>query len=362
MLAQKPGRAKLDALRREMEAFDPVASETAALIARFLWGARGEHGSVVYDLIPSRERALQGMLGLTDAEARELSDLVRKTLPKDAPLEMDYAGRAGTRANLASREMAEKLDIIRNPGSTFGGIAAGVIGVLGGTASDMRAAAQAGSLLEVGGGVISARGAANPQVTPRAGAAYGPPRTEAAADKAAVRRPIAGATEVTVTQAEYQAALNQVLPSQFRNQVAQAVDSIGQRAAQRAAANPQFVGAVQSGNWRLAGTLFHSAAAQEARALPASALPPGWTLQAERVIQSGAGGSRADLLLTGPAGELVEFDWKTSGTSALTSAARREMARHAGQITTNIGGTLTTQESRSWMDLVRPLMPGIRWP
>ncbi len=119
---------------------------------------------------------------------------------------------------------------------------------------------------------------------------------------------------------------------------------------------------MQSGNWRLAGTLFHSAAAREARSLPPSALPPGWIIQAEHVIQSGAGGSRADILLRGPAGELVEFDWKTTGRSALSSGSRSEMARHAGQITANISGTLTTQQSRSWVDYMRPLMPGVAWP
>jgi hypothetical protein len=84
----------------------------------------------------------------------------------------------------------------------------------------------------------------------------------------------------------------------------------------------RFVAAVQSGNRTLAGTLFHSAAAREARALPASALP---------------------------------------GGSALSYGSRREMTRHAGQLITNIGGQLTRQESRSWIDYVRPLMPNVDW-
>jgi len=116
------------------------------------------------------------------------------------------------------------------------------------------------------------------------------------------------------------------------------VDGIGQRAAARVVADPRFVQAVQSGNRTLAGTLFHSAAAQEARAIPASALPPGWVIDAELVIQAGAGGSRVDILLRGPAGQIIEYDWKTTGRSALSYGSRREMTRHAGQITTNIGG------------------------
>ncbi|WP_169460988.1 hypothetical protein [Ktedonobacter racemifer] len=47
-----------------------------------------------------------------------------------------------------------------------------------------------------------------------------------------------------------------------------------------------------------------------------------------------------------------------SGWSALSTGSRSEMLRHAGQITANIGGRLTRQESRSWIDFVRPLWPG----
>jgi hypothetical protein len=169
--------------------------------------------------------------------------------------------------------------------------------------------------------------------------------------------PIAGAEDVRMTQAQYGATLGMTNPTQFRDLLSVLVDGIGQRAAARALADPRFVAAVQGGNRTMAGTLFHSAAATEARALPASALPSGWTIEAERVIQAGAGGSRADILLRGPGGQIVEVDWKTTGGSALSYGSRQEMVRHASQITTNIGGGLTRQESRSWVDYVRPLMP-----
>ncbi len=172
---------------------------------------------------------------------------------------------------------------------------------------------------------------------------------------------IAGAEDVRVAEADYRAALELGFPGQFADRISVAVDGIGRRAAQRAVADARFVAAVQSGNRTLAGTLFHSAAATEARALPASALPGGWVVEAERVIQAGAGGSRSDVLLRGPAGEIIEFDWKTTGGSALSYGSRREMTRHAGQLITNIGGQLTRQESRSWIDYVRPLMPGVDW-
>jgi hypothetical protein len=178
----------------------------------------------------------------------------------------------------------------------------------------------------------------------------------------AAKDPIEGAVEVTLSQDEYRAALAMVYPSQFGSTLARVVDGVGERAAQRALSDTRFVNAVQSRNWKLAGTLFHSAAAIEVRALGAGALPPGWRIEAELVIQAGAGGSRADVLLFGPAGELVEFDWKTTGRSALSSGSRSEMTRHAGQIAINIGGKLSHQQSVSWVDYMRPLMPGVKWP
>jgi hypothetical protein len=102
--------------------------------------------------------------------------------------------------------------------------------------------------------------------------------------------------------------------------------------------------------------MFHSLATQEARSIPQSSLPSGWRLTAERTIQAGKGGSRADIFLEGPGGQLVEFDWKTTGASAFTSKAVAQMTKHPGQISTNIAGALATQQSRSWVDFVRPIL------
>jgi hypothetical protein len=165
--------------------------------------------------------------------------------------------------------------------------------------------------------------------------------------------------DIKLGQDEYRAALKQVFPSQYLDTVTRTVDEIGQHAAQRAVKNPAFIKAVQNGDWTTAGNLFHSAAKDEARLIPAGELPPGWALTAERTIQSGAGGSRLDIFLQGPAGQLVEFDWKTTGRSALSSYSRKEMIKHAGQILINIGGKPTRQESRSWTDYVRPLLPAL---
>ena len=131
-----------------------------------------------------------------------------------------------------------------------------------------------------------------------------------------------GVEEIRMSQAEYRAALQRVFPGQV-DDISRMVDEIGQRAAQRAINDPRFIQAVRNGNVTQAGTLFHSAAAIETRAVPASAVPQGWTLTAEEVIQAGAGGSRTDLLFRGPAAQRVEIDWKTTGRSAMSSAARQ---------------------------------------
>ncbi|HKC17432.1 MAG TPA: hypothetical protein VKC11_12075 [Steroidobacteraceae bacterium] len=182
--------------------------------------------------------------------------------------------------------------------------------------------------------------------------------TSGAGQTTAAMSPIEGALETKLSETEYRAALGQVFPSQYVNRVARTVDAIGQRAALRVAQNPEFVAALQSGDRMTAGNIFHSAAAEEIGVLPSDALPPGWSITAEEVIRSGQGGSRTDVLLRGPQSEVVEFDWKTTGGSALIKKSRDQMIKHAGQITVKLGRSLTVQESRSWVDYVRPVLPG----
>jgi hypothetical protein len=169
----------------------------------------------------------------------------------------------------------------------------------------------------------------------------------------------AAVEEIKLSQQEYKAALGRVFPSHQLDSVARTVDDIAQRAAARLAKNPDFLKAMAKRDWTTAGNLFHNAAKDEARAVPAGALPLGWKLTAEETIQSGKGGSRLDLFLRGPGSERVEFDWKTTGKSALTSGARKEMAKHAGHILSRVGGTETSQQSRSWVDYVRPYFPSL---
>lgn len=161
------------------------------------------------------------------------------------------------------------------------------------------------------------------------------------------------AQQRTLSPSEFQAAISLRFPSLYSNPILVLVDGIGERAAIRAIANPRFVAAVNSGNRSVAGTLFHSAAAAEVNALPATALPAGWTVQAEQTVQAGLGGSRIDVLFHGPGNVRVEIDWKTTVISGLSTGSRQEMVRHAGQITSNLGGALAAQESRSWIELAR---------
>jgi hypothetical protein len=177
--------------------------------------------------------------------------------------------------------------------------------------------------------------------------------------KAAVeaRKAIAGAEEVKLAQAEYEAALKTVFPSHYLGDATRLVDEVGQGAARRAMQNPRFISAMENGNMTLAGTFFHTAAKEEARAVAtAGRLPPGWTLKAEETMKAGRGGSRLDIFMTGPAGEVVEIDWKTTGRSALSTKSVDEMAKHAGEVRVKVGADLTTQQSRSWMDYIRPLL------
>jgi hypothetical protein len=162
-----------------------------------------------------------------------------------------------------------------------------------------------------------------------------------------------------MTRQQYEAALGHVFPSHSLNQVSSTIDTIGAQAAERAVKDAKFMQAWQSGNMTQAGTFFHSHAAAEARAISGNALPSGWRVSAERTLKAGKGGGRADLFLEGPGAELVEIDWKTTGSSALSSKAVQQMEKHLGQVRVmKGGGQLTAQESRSWIDYVRPLVAG----
>jgi hypothetical protein len=173
------------------------------------------------------------------------------------------------------------------------------------------------------------------------------------------RRPqIADPQEIQVSTAEYQRILENGFAFHALDPLLNAINQVGERAGRAAVANARFVAAAQSGNWKLAGTLFHSEVAGAVGIGAAGRLADRGRVRCPGRV----GGSRIDILARGPNGLVMEFDWKTTGRSALSSAAREEMRRHAGQITARLGGQLATQESCSWVDFVRSLLPGINWP
>jgi hypothetical protein len=165
----------------------------------------------------------------------------------------------------------------------------------------------------------------------------------------------AGAVTIKLSPEQYAKALSHVFPSHSLNSTASLIDGIGANAASAMAKDSKFLAAWARDDMKLAGTLFHSAAAKEVRQVPPSSLPSGWKIAAERTLKSGKGGGRADVFLEGPAGQIVEIDWKTTGGSAFSSKAVKQMEKHAGQIRVE-GPVNLSQESRSWVDYMRAFL------
>lgn len=184
------------------------------------------------------------------------------------------------------------------------------------------------------------------------------------------------AVEVTLSKAEYLAALRRVFPGDQLHAVQRLIDNIGQRAAAVAARDPEFLRLVARAEsdpnlWSHVGNRFHVIAADVAKQMGnnPTGLPPGWSLCTELTIQSKLGGSRSDLLLRGPSGEMIEIDWKTTGRSGLASIS--QMRKHAAQMANSDNRrdrpflqdtTLEVQESRSWLSYIRTLLPDRNWP
>jgi hypothetical protein len=165
---------------------------------------------------------------------------------------------------------------------------------------------------------------------------------------------------VKVTPGRYTTALGHVLPSQSMDVMLSTIEQTGQNAAAALVKDPSFISACENGKWALAGTKFHAEAAIQGRRLAAS-LPVGYRMRFELTVQPGKGGSRLDILGEGP-GMNLEVDWKTTGRSAFSYAARKEMTKHAAQTFANLGVSINQQLSKSWVDFVRPYLPNVKWP
>ena len=171
--------------------------------------------------------------------------------------------------------------------------------------------------------------------------------------------------EIRLSDDQYLKALEHVYPQDFLDVVKRSIDEIGMKAANSIVSDQKFVNACSERNWKLAGTLFHSRAKEVGVAQAKSGLlPASFQFTFEETIQSGKGGSRLDIYIKGPAGEFMEYDWKTTGRSALRKESRDEMVKHAAQLKNNRGEILTHQQSVSWMDFVRgrPELAGIKLP
>jgi hypothetical protein len=168
------------------------------------------------------------------------------------------------------------------------------------------------------------------------------------------------AIEAPVLKPAYAGPLRLVLPAAVAESFASLVDTIARRAAMRVARDPKFLANLERGELSQAGTRFHAAARREAEALR-SQVPEGWVMHAEEsTIDAKGDAIRIDLYFRGPCGELIVFDWKTSGRSAL--AAIEQMDKYMGTLTWQYqwqfpGAKVVTASSVSWIDYVRPLVP-----
>ena len=145
---------------------------------------------------------------------------------------------------------------------------------------------------------------------------------------------------------------------EFALTISELVDDIGQAAAKAAVEDSSFTSHLANKNFSAAGSLFHSYARQAALKMKAR-LPEGWKMYAEEIRFDGAGNEiRPDVYFRGPCNELIIFDWKTSGRSALRSIDQLDDYMGALSWHHN-GGQVITAQSVSWADYVRPLMkPG----
>lgn len=158
-----------------------------------------------------------------------------------------------------------------------------------------------------------------------------------------------------------------VYPGQYDHAIVNVTETAGMQAADVLTdpADPtgaRFIAACQGGNWTLAGTLFHSQAAAQLRALAPALQTQGIQVVAEDTVQAGVGGSRLDVTAVDSAGQHYNIDWKTTGRSAFRASSRAELRRHAAHYQANRGAPLNFQISKSWVDFVRARIPNVRWP
>jgi hypothetical protein len=162
-------------------------------------------------------------------------------------------------------------------------------------------------------------------------------------------------TTIEASQEEYEKALENVFPAEAFDPIFAIINKAGAAAGSVVAGDPTFQQYLsKKKTWVRAGTMFHNEASNQGKALAGSA-PAGWTVKFEHTVASGLGGSRLDVHAIGPNGEHIEVDWKTSGISALGSI--KQMEKHKKHAEQKAQQPLTRQQSKSWLDFVRPHLP-----
>jgi Domain of unknown function (DUF4157) len=185
----RAGQLLYDALAQGIESSSPDALKAAEDLANTFYKVEyGPGGSRHVSWSQSDISAAAKRVGIFPETMDKIVRLVRPFAPTDKPLYIDYAGRVGTKEDLARRELAERLEVIAHPGSTFGSLLASYVAVRGGTAADMRAAADLGTALEGLASAMPVTGAASAppaptepesrtgsEIAPRVGAEAAPP-------------------------------------------------------------------------------------------------------------------------------------------------------------------------------------------
>jgi hypothetical protein len=173
--------------------------------------------------------------------------------------------------------------------------------------------------------------------------------------------PPEGAIEVKLTDAEYRRALEAGFAERGMDPTFKVIHEVSRRAAANVVKDPEFVAACKAGKWMKAGRLFHRAPELAGKQYAATA-PEAQGFTFEDTLKGGKGGGRADALSSPQGGQVREYDWKTSGKSAVKSI--EQMDRHKKLLAVERQLAASGQESVTWIDYVRGLLTnrGIQWP
>ena len=152
-----------DALNDGINRGDAKALEAAKQLAVMFYEVRtGARGEVSVTVNVTNLRNVAKRAGISAEGLEKCVALVRPFAPKDKPLYIDYAGRIGTKEDLAAREQADKLRAITSADTTLGSLLMSYVAARGGNAAEMRAANEFGSNLQAFASTMPVAGANSP--------------------------------------------------------------------------------------------------------------------------------------------------------------------------------------------------------